>query len=275
MAHHVGVRGSHPRAADHRPLLDDRRRVDRRAAGGTTQAGWIRLASVRDRVHRRHRRPAGTGLRGVRGRTTYRRAGRASRTDQLSLRLLAGHTSARSVVPTRARFGTCGGQRLRCSTAPTLRSGEPGPRCPARRCRAGCARRLPRMTRGLSWLPRRGDEPLSRARRVAVGHGLTDYGMPLQAAERRCAAWELEAAGRGLAKDRGYWEVDEAWIAEKRKARRPAGASGRAVATTRRPRPLGRRPQTAPGTTPAPLCCRPLARVRQTQVRTRRPRRRR
>jgi hypothetical protein len=40
--------------------------------------------------------------------------------------------------------------------------------------------------------------------------------MPLEAAERWCDAWELDAADRGLAKGRDYWELGQEWIGEKR-----------------------------------------------------------
>jgi hypothetical protein len=36
--------------------------------------------------------------------------------------------------------------------------------------------------------------------------------------ERWCDAWALEAAGRGLPKDGDYWELGEAWIADRRRA---------------------------------------------------------
>jgi len=45
--------------------------------------------------------------------------------------------------------------------------------------------------------------------------------MSLEEAERWCDAWELKAAGRGLPKDRDYWQVGKDWIAEERARRRP------------------------------------------------------
>lgn len=60
-----------------------------------------------------------------------------------------------------------------------------------------------------------------QARRAAVRNGLTDHGMSLETAERWCDAWELEAAGRGLARDRDYWQTGHVWIAGERAARRP------------------------------------------------------
>ena len=43
----------------------------------------------------------------------------------------------------------------------------------------------------------------NRAGRIAVRNGLTDYGMPLEEAERWCDAWELEAATREILRTKG------------------------------------------------------------------------
>jgi hypothetical protein len=68
---------------------------------------------------------------------------------------------------------------------------------------------------------RRADpERIHQARRAAVRNGLTDHGMPLEEAERWCDAWEAEATARGLPKDRDYWTIGSAWIAEQRAAQR-------------------------------------------------------
>jgi hypothetical protein len=70
-------------------------------------------------------------------------------------------------------------------------------------------------------MPRRADPGrIHQARRIAVRNGLTDYGMPLEDAEWWCDVWEAEAGGRGLPRDRDYWTVGSAWIAEQRPARR-------------------------------------------------------
>jgi hypothetical protein len=45
--------------------------------------------------------------------------------------------------------------------------------------------------------------------------------MSLEAAERWCDAWELEAAGRELPGDSAYWEAGQEWIAAQRATRRP------------------------------------------------------
>jgi hypothetical protein len=71
-------------------------------------------------------------------------------------------------------------------------------------------------------MARRADpERIHRARRAAIRNTLTGSGMPLEMAERWCDAWELEAAGRGLTKDRDYWTAGAEWIAAERAARRP------------------------------------------------------
>ena len=44
-----------------------------------------------------------------------------------------------------------------------------------------------------------------QARRAAIRNTLTGSGMDEATAERWCDAWELEAATRGLARDRAYW----------------------------------------------------------------------
>lgn len=48
--------------------------------------------------------------------------------------------------------------------------------------------------------------------------------MAPETADRWLDAWELEAAGRGLPRDREYWEIGETWIAAERAARRPGWA---------------------------------------------------
>jgi len=45
--------------------------------------------------------------------------------------------------------------------------------------------------------------------------------MALEAAERWCDAWELEATGRGLPRDGAHWQLGAEWIATERAARRP------------------------------------------------------
>jgi hypothetical protein len=83
---------------------------------------------------------------------------------------------------------------------------------------------LSRLGRTIAAMARRADpERIHQARRAAVRNGLTDYGMPLEEAERWCDAWELEAAGRGLPKDAAYWEAGEAWMSEQRAKRRASG----------------------------------------------------
>jgi hypothetical protein len=59
-----------------------------------------------------------------------------------------------------------------------------------------------------------------QAWRMATRNGLTDFGMPLEEAERWCDAWEVEAAMRDVPRDRDYWTVGSAWIAEQRATRR-------------------------------------------------------
>jgi hypothetical protein len=44
-------------------------------------------------------------------------------------------------------------------------------------------------------------ERIHQARRIAVRNGLTDYGMPLEEAERWCDVWEAEAQRLRLPKD--------------------------------------------------------------------------
>jgi len=71
-------------------------------------------------------------------------------------------------------------------------------------------------------MARRADpERIHQARRIACRNGLTDYGVPLDEAERWCTAWEIEAAMRELPRDANYWTVGSAWITEQRAARRP------------------------------------------------------
>jgi len=64
-------------------------------------------------------------------------------------------------------------------------------------------------------------ERIHQARRAATRNGLTDHGMPLEEAERWCDAWEAESERLDLPKDKNYWTVGSAWIAEERAARRP------------------------------------------------------
>ena len=71
-------------------------------------------------------------------------------------------------------------------------------------------------------MARRSDpERIFQAWRAAVRSGLMDTGMDEATANRWCDAWELEVAGRQLAKNGDYWTAGEAWIAEERAARRP------------------------------------------------------
>jgi hypothetical protein len=80
---------------------------------------------------------------------------------------------------------------------------------------------LSRLGRTIAALARRADpERIHQARRIAVRNGLTDYGMPLEDAERWCDAWEAEAGGRGLPKDSNYWTIGSDWIAEQRAMRK-------------------------------------------------------
>lgn len=73
-------------------------------------------------------------------------------------------------------------------------------------------------------MARRADpERIFQARRDAIRNTLTGSGMSLEAAERRCDASEIEAAGRGLPRDGDYWTIGKEWIAGERAARRPAG----------------------------------------------------
>jgi hypothetical protein len=43
--------------------------------------------------------------------------------------------------------------------------------------------------------------------------------MPLEEAERWCDEWEVKAAIRDVPRDRDFWTVGSAWIAEQRAAR--------------------------------------------------------
>ena len=71
-------------------------------------------------------------------------------------------------------------------------------------------------------MARRSDpERIMQAWRAAVRYSLMDTGMDEATANRWCDAWDLEATGRGLPRDREYWEIGEAWIASERAARRP------------------------------------------------------
>ena len=71
-------------------------------------------------------------------------------------------------------------------------------------------------------MARRADpERIFQARRDAIRNTLTGSGMTPEMAERWCDAWVLEAAGRGLPRDRTYWTAGAEWIASERAARRP------------------------------------------------------
>ena len=71
-------------------------------------------------------------------------------------------------------------------------------------------------------MARRADpERIFQARRDAIRNTLTGSGMSLETAERRCDAWEIEAAGRGLPRDGAYWQLGSEWIAAERAARPP------------------------------------------------------
>jgi len=48
-----------------------------------------------------------------------------------------------------------------------------------------------------------------------------DHGMDESTANRWCDAWEIEAAGRAMARDATYWQAGADWIAAERAARRP------------------------------------------------------
>jgi hypothetical protein len=73
-------------------------------------------------------------------------------------------------------------------------------------------------------LTRRADaERIHQARRIAVRNRLTDYGMPLDEAERWCNGWEAEAERLELPRDGDFWTVGDAWIAEERAQRRKPG----------------------------------------------------
>ena len=64
-------------------------------------------------------------------------------------------------------------------------------------------------------------ERIVQARRDAIRNTLTGSGMSLEAAERYCGAWEIDAAGRGLPRAADYWQLGSEWIAAERAARRP------------------------------------------------------
>jgi hypothetical protein len=63
-------------------------------------------------------------------------------------------------------------------------------------------------------------ERIHQARRVATRNRLTAYGMSVEDAERWCAAWEIQATMLELPRDRDYWTLGAAWIAEERARRR-------------------------------------------------------
>jgi hypothetical protein len=71
-------------------------------------------------------------------------------------------------------------------------------------------------------MARRSDpERIFQARRAAIRNTLTGSRMSLEDAERWCHAWEVEAAGPGLARDGDYWTAGAEWFAAERSARRP------------------------------------------------------
>jgi len=71
-------------------------------------------------------------------------------------------------------------------------------------------------------MTRRADpERIYQARRAAARNTLAGTGMPIETAERWCAAWEAEAASRWLARDRDYWDLGWDWIEAERAATRP------------------------------------------------------
>ena len=65
-------------------------------------------------------------------------------------------------------------------------------------------------------IPSGSNRPPRRHRNMLIGSG-----MPLEAAERWCDAWEIEAAGLGLPRDTDYWTAGAEWIAAERAAHRP------------------------------------------------------
>ena len=65
-------------------------------------------------------------------------------------------------------------------------------------------------------LPPMRDRLYLASRAARLGR-LGDRGMTADAAERAIAAWEAEAASRGLSRDDPtYWDAGEAWIVERR-----------------------------------------------------------
>ena len=68
--------------------------------------------------------------------------------------------------------------------------------------------------------PRADPERIFEARRAAILYGLMDIGMDRATADRWCDAWLLEATGRGLPRDRAFWQTGNEWIAAERAARR-------------------------------------------------------
>ena len=66
-------------------------------------------------------------------------------------------------------------------------------------------------------------EDVFQARRKAIRDGLTASGVSLELAEQWCDAWEVEAARRGLPRDRDYWLTGALWITERRSARKGIG----------------------------------------------------
>jgi hypothetical protein len=61
---------------------------------------------------------------------------------------------------------------------------------------------------------------IDAARRAATRSRLIGDGASLETADAWIAAWEGEAASRGLERGSAYWEVGWAWIAKQRRSRR-------------------------------------------------------
>jgi hypothetical protein len=73
-----------------------------------------------------------------------------------------------------------------------------------------------------SRMSRRADpERIFQARRDAIRNTLTVSGMPLEAAEQWCDAWQIEAARRGLPRGGSYWQLGSERKAAERAAMRP------------------------------------------------------
>ena len=61
-------------------------------------------------------------------------------------------------------------------------------------------------------------ERIFEAQRPGVRARLTETGMTPETADRWYDAWEIEAAGRRLARDAAYWQARKEWIVEQRAA---------------------------------------------------------